>query len=115
MALPTAEQVTNMYLYGTVTRPNDLLDPTILKHRTASSKNMINVDIVEYMNDGPGRFVNGANFEVVTQFFRSSLIPTGAYTKNQIFHLLGINYGGYSINQLYLGTNDTDYAERTYI
>lgn len=51
----------------------------------------------------------------MTQFFRSSLIPTGAYTKNQIFQLLGINYGGYSINQLYLGTNDTDYAERTYI
>jgi hypothetical protein len=31
MALPTAEQVTNKYLYGTDTVPTDRLDPEILK------------------------------------------------------------------------------------
>jgi len=37
MTLPTAEQVTNMYLYGTKTRPNDLLDLSILAHRNNAS------------------------------------------------------------------------------
>jgi hypothetical protein len=27
MALPTAEEITNLFLYGTATRPGNLLDP----------------------------------------------------------------------------------------
>jgi hypothetical protein len=34
MALPTAEQVTNKYLYGTDAVPTDRLDTEILNHRT---------------------------------------------------------------------------------
>ena len=112
MALPTAEEITNLYLYGTKNRPNDLLDPSILAQRNGAS---INVDVVEYMAIGAGRFVNAANFEVVNKFFNTPGLQPGSYTKTQLFQQFGIAYGGYTVQQLYLGTGDSDYAERTYI
>jgi len=37
MALLTAEEITSLYLYGTKTRPTDMLDPSILAHRDNAS------------------------------------------------------------------------------
>ncbi|MDX5630487.1 MULTISPECIES: calcium-binding protein [unclassified Brenneria] len=124
MALPSAEQVTNKYLYGTDGKPEDRLNPSILDHRSDTSKNKIEVDITEYMTDGAGRFVNSANFNIVEKFFNTD-IPPGTYTKTEMLQRFGhidpqtgkaTNlYGGYIVNQIYLGTNDPDYAERAYI
>ncbi|MHA6833211.1 calcium-binding protein [Ralstonia pseudosolanacearum] len=125
MALPTAELVTNNYLYGTDKRPADLLDPAILNQKNGSADNSISVGAIEYMRDGAGRFVNSANFDWVEKFFNpvNSLAP-GVYSKEQIFDLFGYvdpqtgnraSYAGYIVNQIYLGTKDPDYAERAYI
>jgi hypothetical protein len=114
MALPTAEQVTNKYLYGTDTVPTDRLDPEILKHSTASSENSINVSSAEFMNIGAGRFVNSANFAIIDAFFTTDL-PAGTYSKQAIAELLGYEAYGYAVNQVFLGVNDPDHAERAYI
>ena len=116
MALPTAEQITNLYLYGTETRPDDLLAPSILAPRNGTS---FDVNRVEYMTDGAGRFVNSANFAVVDKFFYTPVLQPGIYTQAQLLQQFGITgVAGeerYVVNQLYLGTDDLDYAERTYI
>jgi hypothetical protein len=115
MAFPTAGQVTNMFLYGRTTRPSDLLDPSILNHRDSVSENKLDVDADEYMEYGPGRFVNSANFDVVTKFFQTADLPPGTYTKTQLFQRFRITYGGYAVNKIFLGTYASDYAERTHV
>ncbi|WP_124982195.1 calcium-binding protein [Ralstonia solanacearum] len=125
MGLPTAEQVTNKYLYGADKRPDDMLDPSILNHRNGTSENSIPVDAVEYMRGGAGRFVNSANFAWLRKFFDSSIsLEPGVYSAKQIFELVGgvateaggeKGDAGYVVNQIYLGAGDPDYAERAYI
>lgn len=125
MGLPTAEQVTNKYLYGADKRPEDMLDPSILNHRNGTSENSIPVDAVEYMRSGAGRFVNSANFAWLRKFFDSSIaLEPGGYSAKQIFELVGgvatepggeKGDAGYIVNQIYLGAGDPDYAERAYI
>lgn len=123
MSLPTAEQVTNMYLYGTLSRPANLLNSSILNHRSSTSPNGISVSAVEYMDSGAGRFVNSANFEIVEKFFSDASLEAKIYTKSEILQYFGylsptgeeLGYAGYSVNQIFLGTGDADYAERTYI
>ncbi|MFE8046225.1 calcium-binding protein [Brenneria goodwinii] len=76
------------------------------------------------MTRGAGRFVNSANFNIVEKFFNTD-IPPGTYTKTEMLQRFGhIDpqtgkptdlYGGYSVNQIFLGTDDPDYAERAYI
>lgn len=53
MALPTAEEVTNWYLYGQSTIPSDLLDDPRI--RPTGKTSSVPIDINEYMS-GPGRF-----------------------------------------------------------
>lgn len=125
MGLPTAEQVTNKYLYGADKRPEDMLDPSILNHRNGTTENLISVDAVEYMRSGAGRFVNSANFAWLRKFFDSSIaLEPGVYSAKQIFELVGgvatepggeKGDAGYIVNQIYLGAGDPDYAERAYI
>ncbi|MHA6909600.1 calcium-binding protein [Ralstonia pseudosolanacearum] len=125
MSLPTAEQVTNQYLYGADKSPGDMLDPSILNHRDGASENSILIDAVEYMARGGGRFVNSANFDWIERFFNKDIaIEPGVYDLTRIFEMLGSvdaqsgerkSYAGYAVNQIYLGTSDPDYAERAYI
>ncbi|WP_250888284.1 calcium-binding protein [Ralstonia solanacearum] len=125
MGLPTAEQVTNKYLYGADKRPDDMLDPSILNHRNGISENSIPVAAIEYMKSGAGRFVNSANFAWLRKFFDSSIaLEPGVYSAKQIFELVGgvaaepggeKGDAGYIVNQIYLGAGDPDYAERAYI
>ncbi len=58
-----------MYLYGLPTRPVDLTDSSILKHRTNHAVNKIDVNVNEYMTQGAGRFVNSANCNFIEDFF----------------------------------------------
>ena len=87
MPLPTAEQVTNLYLYGTTTRPADLTDGSLLQPRPAGA---IAVDVNDYMTSGAGRFVGASDFDFVTDFFFPlTSIAAGTYSKDAIFKLLG--------------------------
>lgn len=112
--LPTAEQVTNKYLYGTEYGKHNLLSEDIILHGEGVYENSIDIDAVEYMSDGAGRFVNSANFYLIEDFFESN-IPAGVYGKNEIAFVLGHANYGYSVNQVFLGVDDDDHAERSYI
>lgn len=87
MALPTAEEVTNMYLYGAKTRPVDLLDPGLLSHSASTTRNFIEVSEAEYIA-GPGRFVSAANFKVIEDFFNDTSLAPNTYSKQDIFCIL---------------------------
>src|SRR5690606_32383421 len=109
MALPTAEEITNLYLYGTRTKPANLLDPSLFRNRPDAA---IDVNINEYMTQGAGRFIVASDFDWLGDFFSEDL-PPGTYTKNQVLALLGhTGAQNYYINQLFYDTGSADYAER---
>lgn len=124
MTLPTAEEVTVYYLYGASDAPNNLIDPGVVNTDVRQS---VQVDLLEYMQDGPGRFVTAKSFDFISDFFHpggatvssalSALLPAGVYSKSQLFEALGledsINY--VTFNNVFHGVDDPDYAERTYI
>ncbi|WP_162917687.1 hypothetical protein [Dongia deserti] len=49
----TAEKITNLYLWGTETRPTDLLSSNVIRPGDATKE--YTVDINDYMTNGPGR------------------------------------------------------------
>ena len=68
MALPAIETVTNIYLYGQATTPQNFVDETLT---IATPSVPIQVLLVDFMN-GPGRFALGSEFEMVERFFEES-------------------------------------------
>lgn len=122
MALPTAEEVTNYYLYGSSKRPDDLTDPSILEWKEKKEKVTVDVDVNEYMTLGAGRFFSAADFNVVDDFFSQDIKP-GIYERAEMLTLLGyIDENGVSIGKAFIsqhqinyGVHDEDYLERTYI
>jgi hypothetical protein len=73
MTLPTVQQVTNMFLYGTMTTPADLTNPALLRPVGIKGPS-ITVNLLEYMTDGPGRFASPALFDLVKEFFHQPLL-----------------------------------------
>jgi hypothetical protein len=117
MSLPTIEEMTNLYLYGSTKKPVDLKDSILI--RSASHVTNIDVDINEYM-DGPGRYVSPANFYQVDLFLRgnnSSDIPPGRYKEDEIFDFFNISekYKTHNISQYEYDSESDDYAERVYV
>ena len=119
MTLPTAEQVTNIYLYGQETVPTDMTSSSVAN---TDERTPVVVNIQEYMTVGAGRFVSAYSFDFLHEFFNPessgalSLAP-GTYTKQQLFAALGIDNEDNSVtfNNVFYGVGDSDYAERTYI
>jgi hypothetical protein len=74
MSLPTAEEVTNLYLYGQKTTPSDLLSDQLIRNATLITPFEVNVN--EYMA-GPGRFVAASDFDVVKHLGEHSLCDHG--------------------------------------
>lgn len=56
MSLPTIQQITNLYLYGTSTTPQNLFDDSLIREESLESID-IHVDINEYM-DYIGQYVS---------------------------------------------------------
>lgn len=72
MTVLTAEQATNLYLYGTLTAPADRVTPMWIGKPAQETRITVNVN--DYMSDtGPGRFASAASFEVVRKFFSFKL------------------------------------------
>ncbi len=64
----TAAQVTNLYLYGQITKPSDLTSTAFIRSADTIKKNVI-VDAQDYMTNGPGRFASPAFFDIIQRFF----------------------------------------------
>lgn len=100
MTLPTAEEVTNLYLYGQSTRPSDLTSDSLIRPASATSE--ITVSTQEYMTSGAGRFALGVLFDLVSDFFNaepSTFQPGMTYTKEDVADILGLTFFGLVLNQ----------------
>jgi len=115
MTLPTAEEVTNLYLYGSSSKPANLLDPSLLQPRTQPAA--VPVDLNEYMTTGAGRFVDAADFKFLNDLFNSSSLPAGTYTKDDIFKKFGyrdpvtgknLKDASVAFNQIYYDSSSAD-------
>lgn len=113
MSLFTAEEMTNLYLYGVTTTPSNLADDSIIR---PTGTTHVSVDINDYMN-GPGRFASPAFFEIIKLFFSpmaSGLAP-GVYTEQTLRPLLGTNEAYIRQQQWAYKDGINDYAERVFI
>ena len=88
----TASQITNLYLYGTITTPNDKIMHDWLRD-TAHVTNHT-MQYADYMQTA-GKFAKGSQFELIQEFFaQASTLSAGTYTiggANDIFQALGIS------------------------
>ncbi|KAF4513784.1 UNVERIFIED_CONTAM: hypothetical protein B566_EDAN011705 [Ephemera danica] len=122
MALPTAKEVTNQYLYEQTTKPTDLVKDSLI--RPAAYVAPMNIDINEYVA-GPGRFVTPGAFTIVERFLNpwlysgSSTLGPGTYTKNDLYTAFGIPEGDsrrwVSIQQWAYDDGRDDWMERAYV
>ena len=123
MSLPTAEEMTNLFLYGQKTKPSNLLDENLI--RPSNLVTPLNVDVNEYMN-GPGRFATLDKFDVVKAFFSpinsaSLSLEPGTYTKEQLFTKFGFdgdanfNKRALVIHQAFYGVTDSVFISRAYL
>jgi Ca2+-binding RTX toxin-like protein len=118
--LPTAEQVTNLFLYGQTTTPSNLASDSLI--REAAKTTPVSIDIDTYMA-GPGRFATPDKFAFVRAFlnpdplldFSSYRLPAGTYTKAQLFVELGISVAWIGIDQSQYADGQDDFLERAYI
>lgn len=130
MALPTAEQVTNLYLYGQTTTPSDLADEEWIRPKGKVVPHDVNIN--DYIA-GPGRFVTPGAFTLVERFFNPSLYadsfnlpqkaadPDGLirYTKDDLHAAFDIPSGDprrwVSLQQWAYDDGLDDWKERAYI
>lgn len=115
MALLTAEEVTNLYLYGSTTRPTNLANSNLIRLPTAQAT--VSVDVNEYMTSGAGRFASAADFDLVNAFFDPMMfaaLAPGAYTEDQLAPYVG-NRRSVALSQYDYADDNDDYAERVYI
>ncbi|BCM25593.1 hypothetical protein [Methyloradius palustris] len=119
MSLPTIVEMTNLYLYGSTTKPQDILSDSLI--RASGVTKPFTVDINEYMA-GPGRFATIDKFEIVQNFFNPNsnpllgqVLPAGVYTKADLAAFYGMDYYGLKITQSDYGQGDADFLARSYI
>ncbi len=115
MTLPTAKDVIATYLYGQITKPSNLLDDGLIRDNDDTSS--ISINRSEFMQQGAGRFMNGAHFALVENFFTasSSLLPPGTYTKTDLASIFSLSYVGAVIDQRDWQDSTDDYAERVFV
>ena len=122
MALPTAEEVTNKYLYGQIVKPRDMVNDKWI--RPASDMVSMEIDINEYVT-GPGRFVTPGAFAIVERFFNSwlysdsAVLAPGNYSKNDLYAAFGIPEGDsrrwVSMQQWAYDDGKDDWLGRAYV
>jgi hypothetical protein len=71
MALPTAAETISRYLFNSPTTPGDLKNNDLIRPEAAIG-GAVQVDMVEYMSTGAGRFANAALSTLAQSFFEGS-------------------------------------------
>jgi len=116
MTVLTAEEVTNLYLYGTINTPSDLSNDSHIRP-SGAGPTQTTVNINDYMSSGPGRFASPAFFDVVKLFFSptTSGLPPGTYTEAQIRSMMGTSQAIISQQQWAYDDGAGDYEDRVYV
>lgn len=122
MSLLTAAEITNLYLYGNKTKPENIESESLIRSDPLTVPTSTKVNINEYMTTGPGRFASPAKFELIKQFFTSQAVHLDAntpekpyYTKTELFAAFGINTGWVGLQQSLYDDGADNYLERAYI
>lgn len=77
----------SFYLYGTDVPPENYEDR--LRERPIGNVSL-EIDSVDYMVNGAGRYAYASQAQVVQDFFNvTTIIPDGSYTKEQMVELFG--------------------------
>lgn len=129
MALPTAIQMISQYLWGSFAIPNpaSLADDKWIRPTGETSK--IDVDVLEYMISGGGRFATADKFGIFRKFFDGvgALEPKeDGYTlleaaiaiygrEHPVIAKIEAKEFYTDLYQSRLGTSDADYADRSYV
>lgn len=108
--------ILNLYLYGQEDQPDDFFSNELIRDEdSANWEATYEMDVNEYMN-GAGRFANGAQNNLVTAFFDSSIvIPEGTYTKKDLGDLLGFSGYATALQAYEWGDGVNDLVERALI
>ncbi|MEH2285669.1 MAG: hypothetical protein V7K90_30875 [Nostoc sp.] len=83
MANLTKNDITNLYLYGQLSTPANLVDANLIRPKDAVTR--VTVDVRELMATGAGRFAVGSQFELVKRFFQEK-VPPRTYTKTDLLN-----------------------------
>jgi len=115
-----ATRITNLYLYGQTTTPENLANANLI--RPADVTTPTTQDVVTFMTTGAGRFATGFQFDLVKWFldpapfgYRSPSISVGEYSAAELAQLLGLQNSPLIIRQRSFDDGAGDYAERTYV
>lgn len=112
----TAEQITNQFLYGEMSPPENLLDPALI--RPTGQGPAITLDVVSFMTSGAGRFALGAMSDLVKEFFEratdfaaeNKLEVGRKYNKSEMAAILGLtSYGIEFTHWQFQGEDRYDY------
>jgi Ca2+-binding RTX toxin-like protein len=121
MAILTAKEITNYYLYGTKNTPANKSDSSLI--RLGSPKDNIAATTVtvskrDFMVTA-GRFAIGSQFELINKFFSDSFInisgETTYYDKKSLADFFNLDNFGWDMQQQNWQDGKDDYAERVYI
>ena len=121
----------NLYLYGTLTTPEDLYDRIYPEEYSGGAFGgpRVLLDATDYMASGPGRYATAALAPAIEEFFlntRNIPIAAGTYTRAQIQELYGyesVDENGdptndgfsFRITQYKMDTGTGDYDQRTFV
>jgi hypothetical protein len=121
MSLPTAAEVTSLFLYGTTVPPQDKTDPNIPLHQAPPA---LQIDRTDFMTNGAGRFGGPAQIDIVQKFFAGWLDVLfqqagSALALSQILvlaeqHFMQVGIEA-SISQIFYSDGQDSVAERAYI
>ncbi len=92
--------VTNLYLYGQLSTPTNLVKSNLIRPENATTE--FEVDVAEFMATGAGRFAIGSQFALIQRFFApffTPIVPPGTYTKQQIAQIVGLSSFGWNMQQ----------------
>jgi len=114
--------ITNQYLYGTLSTPANLVNERLI--RAANAVTEINVAARDYMA-GPGRFAIPSQFELIRRFFENSLIPPKLdpngnptfYSKLELRDAIApdLRFFGWTMKQFDYADGINDFLDRVWI
>lgn len=117
MAQLNRNNITNLYLYGQLSTPTNLVDANLIRPKDAVSD--VLVDVNDFMKTGAGRFAVGSQFELVQRFFVLNQVPPGTYTKFQVKDFFGRAFEegfiGWNMQQFNYDDGVNDYLDRVWV
>ncbi len=99
----TATDVTNLYLYGQIATPSNLLDENLIRPEGATKETTVNIQ--EFM-ESAGRFAIGSQFNIINMFFTLP-IPSNTpekpyYSKIDIAEHFGLSSYNYIMQHAFV-------------